>query len=163
MLHAYSSWEKKLSPLEIQIYGEETRIYPCVELPFNVPLFHVTVLPVEDGKPAKIWASLVFADLRHLVAFLLENDFSDVQIGFQPRRCDVESNEHRITPLLEIVVETDCAGDTNFILRCADQEYVEGASHNINRATVERTRIWKSPHGTGRNLRQHKQMRGKSE
>lgn len=127
MLHAHETWEKQLSRVERHVYGDDTRMFHCVELPRDLPLFHLDFCTPPTDDQFKLWRTLIFTDVKTLVSFLSENDFAEIRIGFQPRRWNISSESlFRIEPLFEILEMTTDEGGSFYQLKCQEQTYIDG-------------------------------------
>lgn len=111
MFQTDDAWKARNSgAIRLDLNELGSRKYWCMELPLNLPLFHVDLGKEVDGELA--WSRYQVMEFDHVEEFLALDGFV-VRLSLQTRRSDVGNYE--IVRITEILRANDGTGNVGYI------------------------------------------------
>lgn len=117
MLQTKESWElKHRGEILGALFNEPgLRHYPCVELPVNVPIFHVEIVFSEQHPHDQCWSHFIFDEVQYVLQAIKRDDVVNVRISMQSKKFGAE--EYDVTSIVEIVEAQDKGGREVYLFK----------------------------------------------
>ncbi|MES2128957.1 MAG: hypothetical protein V4463_16940 [Pseudomonadota bacterium] len=120
------------------VHGLGSQKYWCMELPLNLPIFHVDIGQYADGE--LVWSRFQVMEIAHLEGFLAQNEFV-VRVSLQTRRSDSEN--YKIVRIREILRSKDDSGNIGYIYIDTDgQEHFDFRWHGKAKLDSPKSSFW---------------------
>jgi hypothetical protein len=143
MLQTKDSWEfKHRGKMLGALFNEPgLRQYPCVEVPLNIPFFHVEFVFNERHQSDQCWSHFIFDEIHYVLQAIEREDVVNVRISMQSKKFGAE--EYDVSSIVEIVEGTDKNGRKAYLFRCS-KNIIHIDSHMVEseRDLSEKRTVW---------------------